>query len=192
MRHVDMKRKYPTPWPWLAGLGVLALIIWGVTSLLAAPNEEDPAIEAAGAAEHDVVPALIPRPPHPVGSSTVQARDVRDLYPLELDDAGTLARAEGEVLATGSEGFWILAGSEVIRVDSRRPVRRGQVIEVEGVLQETSAEPTDRIADEVLSRSGASGVWTVARTIKLVERDDARPTEPDDAHMAGQGEADPS
>jgi hypothetical protein len=169
MQHLDLKRKQPTAWPWLAGVAILALMVWGVTSLLAAPQAEpDVAVDAVEVEE--LTPAAIPAPPHPPGSSTVSVHELSELAPLDLEDAGVVARAEGEVVATGTRGFWLLAGSDIIRVDSDQLVRRGQAITVEGVLQESDGARTEQIAAEVLSRFGHSAEHRVVSVVKLVER----------------------
>jgi hypothetical protein len=169
MRHMHIERKRTTAWPWVAGLAVLAVIAWGVTSLLAAPHDDE---EPAGntVAEEAVEPVPIPLPPNPL-STTPAVRAVQELAPLDLEDVGQEVRAEGEVVATGTDGYWLLDGSEVIRVDSDRLVRKGQIVTVEGVLQaDEDSERTDRIAREVLSRNGLASEWRVARSVKLVAR----------------------
>ncbi len=166
MQLYDFKSKRVSAWPWLLGLTALALIAWGVTSLLAAPQDELADVDEA-ALEEELPPTAIPQPPHPAGTSTVAARDVRQLIPLDIDDAGELVRAEGEVVATGTDGFWMLVDSDVLLVSSARMVRKGERVAVEGVLQETDGERTERIASEVLSRNSQARDWRVVQEVKL-------------------------
>jgi HAMP domain-containing protein len=175
MRHLDMKTKQTTAWPWLAGLVILGLVVWAATSLLAAPVEE---LESAGeaAAEEELSPAVLPMPANPIGITPVH--DTRELAPLSEDHVGQRVTAEGEVLATGTAGFWILAGSEVIRVDSEQVVRRGQTVRVHGTLRADDPGPTDRIAEEVISRSPMAGDWRVVHGVKLVEEEEEEPATP--------------
>jgi hypothetical protein len=174
MRQLDMKRKQTSAWPWLAGLVMLGLVVWATTSLLA-PKADEIDETADAAVEVELSPAPLPMPANPIGVTPL--RSIQELAPLGQDDVGQRVRAEGEVLATGTEGFWILAGSEVIRVESDRQVRQGQAVEVEGTLREEPPERTDQIASEVLSRRPQSEEWNVARGLKLVEQRDESSTE---------------
>lgn len=164
MRHVDMKRRQTTPWPWLAGLVMLGLVVWAVTSLLAAAPEEPAPV--ADAAEEELSPASLPMQVNPIGVSPV--RDVSELAPLDEDDIGQRLRAQGEVLATGNGGFWMLALSQVIRVDSEQVVRKGQMVEVHGTLHAQDPRRTEQIAAEVLSRGAQTDGWHVVSSVKLV------------------------
>jgi hypothetical protein len=172
MRQLDMKRKQTSSLPWLAGLVILGLVVWAVTSLLAAaPEEVGPTADAAY--EDELTPAPLPMQVNPIGVTPV--RDVTELAPLDQEDVGQRLRAEGEVLATGTAGFWMLAGSEVIRVDSEQIVRKGQTVQIQGTLREDDPEMTEQIAAEVLSRSPQPNEWRVVRGVKLVEERDATP-----------------
>jgi hypothetical protein len=174
MRQLDMKRKQTSAWPWLAGLVVLGLAVWAATSLLA-PKAEELDTTADAAVEDVLSPAALPMPANPVGITPL--RSVDELAPLSQDDVGQRVRAEGEVLATGTAGFWMLAGSDVLRVESGRTVRLGQTVEVQGTLQEEPPERTDQVASEVLSRRPQAEGWNVARGLKLVEEREEASTE---------------
>jgi hypothetical protein len=168
MPYVPIDRKRPTAWPWLAGIAVLAVAIWGATVLLAAP-EDDPDTPAALVPEDTLAPSPIPMPPAPIRDMGA-GRSIEELIPLSEEHAGEVVRAEGEVVATGTTGFWLVAGGYVLRVDSDRTVRRGESVAVQGVLQPADeAERTDEIASEVLARDPAAESWEVVRTMKLVE-----------------------
>lgn len=164
--HIDIERKRPARWPWLLGLVCLALVVYGVTSLLAAADQDEPQVAVPTAAD-TVPPAAIPVPPNPVVLNRV--RSPEELAPLGEEHVGEALRVEGEVLATGTTGFWVLAGIEVLRVDSDRAVRKGEVVTIEGTLEPAVDERTDEIASEVLSRSPRAEAWGVVRTVKLVD-----------------------
>jgi hypothetical protein len=172
MRHLNIHKKRRTAWPWAAGVVILGMIVWSVTALLAAPEREtvvvtDPAVDS-------LPPALIPAPPNPVRSTAIQS--LAALSPLDEEDAGHEVRAEGEVVATGTTGFWILVGSEVIRVDSHQMVRRGDTVAVQGRLDPLeNVERTDRVAAEVLTRDPRSDQWTVVRSLRLIAEGNGTP-----------------
>ncbi len=167
MRRIDVEKKQPTRWPWLLGVGVLALALWGITVLSRAPEEEE--VQPAGITTPDTLPpALIPSRP---GAVAPHAQDEagRAVSDFSEADIGEVARVAGEVVATGHNAFWVLAGSHVLRVDSERRVRRGDSISVEGTIRPADGETTDRMASEVMSRQGDNDNWTIVRTLKLVD-----------------------
>lgn len=167
MKRIDVEKKRPTRWPWLLGVGVLALVLWGVTVLSSAPEEEE--AEPAGITTPDTLPpALIPSRPAAIGPQG-RDEDGRSVSEFDEDDIGEVARVAGEVVATGHNGFWILAESHVLRVDSEARVRRGDSVSVEGTIRPTDGEATDRMAAEVMSRQGDFADWTIVRTLKLVD-----------------------
>lgn len=166
--HIDIERKRPATWPWLLGLVVLGFVVYGVTSLLAAADEEDMRVAVPTAAD-TLPPAAIPTPPNPVVLDRV--RSVEELAPLGTEHVGEVIRVEGEVLATGTTGFWILAGLDVLRVDSNRTVRKGEVVTVEGTIEPAAEERTEEIAVEVLSRTPRAEDWGVVESVKLVDSD---------------------
>jgi hypothetical protein len=166
MRYRDIIRKETSRAPWLAGLAVLVLVVWGVTALLGAPTEEEAPV-AAPTAEDTLRPLAIPQAPQSPGAAAA----ARGAEVDALDEArvGEMARLEGEVVATGTTGFWVLAGTSVVRVDSEREVRKGEYVIVEGTIRPADDERTDQIATEVLSRSPRSNGWEVVRAVKLVD-----------------------
>lgn len=168
MRHLDIERKRTSAWPWVAGFAIFAVIAWGVTALLAAP-EEDVVPPGAVVAEDTLAPAPIPMPPAPVRDMGA-GRSIEELIPLSEEHAGEVVQAEGEVVATGSTGFWIATAGHVLRVDSDRAARKGESVAVRGVIQPADAEErTDQIAAEVLSRDPAAESLQVVHIVKLVE-----------------------
>lgn len=167
MRRIDVEKKRPARWPWLLGVGILALVLWGVTVLLRAPVEE--VVEPAGLTTPDTLPpALIPSRPTAIGPRG-QDEAGRDISQLGEDDIGESARVAGEVVATGNDVFWILSGSHVLRIDSQRRARRGDSMSVEGILRSADGEMTERMATEVMSRHEDFDSWTMVRSLKLVD-----------------------
>lgn len=166
-RYKEVRRKRTSIWPWVGGVIFVALIAWGVTGILAAPGGDEDLPDVL-LAEDTLPPVTIPTPPQPVREQE-RVRGVEDLAPLDDQHVGEEVRAEGEVVATGTDGFWIVVGTEVIRVDSERAVRRGDVVRVVGSLQPDDGARTDRIVSEVLSRTPRAQDWRVVRSPKLVE-----------------------
>jgi hypothetical protein len=167
MRRIDVEKKRAARWPWLLGVVVLALVLWGVTVLSRAPEEE--VIEPAGVTTPDTLPpALIPSRPTAIGPQR-QEETGRAVSDFTEADIGEVARVAGEVVATGHNAFWVLAGSHVLRVDSEQRVRRGDTVSVEGTIRPADGEATDRMASEVMSRQGDFADWTIVRTLKLVD-----------------------
>lgn len=173
MQRVHVRKKRPTIWPWVMGLAVLAVVIWSVTSLLAAPQDDEEDVVVPAPAD-TVVPSPIPAPPHPVPGTG--AATLASLAPIGEEHVGESVRAEGEVVATGTTGFWMVVGSEMIRVDSGLTVRRGQSVTVDGTIQTAEDERTDQIFEEVVSRNPQAENWRVVRTVKLVDRNGGEPT----------------
>lgn len=167
MQHMDIRKKRRSNWPWLAGVIVFALLAWGVTSLLSADEPATDPEAVADSAADDAAPAEIPMPPRaPYTGPSSPTLD--ELAPLGPGVERKQAHANGEVVATGTDGFWLLAEGRVIRVDSPRHVRRGDTVMVEGTLQAADPDRTDRIVDAVLQRDPSSREWTVVRKLKLV------------------------
>ncbi len=167
MQHTDISRKQRSNWPWLAGLVVLGLLGWGVTTLLSAdePNGSPP--ETADSAADVTLPAEIPMAPRAAyqGSSSPS---LAEFAPLDGRAEHKQAHASGKVVATGSGVFWLLSGSRIIRVDSPHHVRRGQTVTAEGTLESTDPERTNEIAAAVLARDPEARQSTLVRTLKLV------------------------
>lgn len=173
MRRLDVEKKRTTGWPWVLGVGVLALLLWGATILLRADPEPEPP-DIGVTAEDTLPPALIPSPSG--GGAAPQGGTRSGAEPaLGEDQIGETVRTQGEVVATGNEAFWILAGSRVLRVDSPRRARSGDTVSVEGTLREADTEMTDRMASEVLSRHPDFDSWTVLRSLRVVEEGTTSP-----------------
>ncbi len=169
MPRIDVEKKRATRWPWLLGLGLLALVFWGVTVLSRAPVEEEPV--PAGITTPDTLPpALIPS--NPATAAPQATQQPPRVGSLDEGDIGRVTRVEGEVVATGDDVFWVLSGSHVLRVDSDRRARRGDSIAVEGTVRSTDGAMTDRMASEVMSRNADFESWTLIRSLKLVEERD--------------------
>ncbi|HUG39680.1 MAG TPA: hypothetical protein VMM12_04310 [Longimicrobiales bacterium] len=172
MARLDLERKRKTAWPLVAGVAVLALIIWGVTALLTEEPDAEPEMTVP-TVEDTRSPAAVPAPPDadPELTGTEAARAVEEIAPLGEEDVGQTVRVAGEVVATGNEAFWLLAGKDVVRVDSGRHVRKGDTVSIEGTLRPADPATTDLIASDVLSRHPASSEWNVVRAIKVVEEE---------------------
>lgn len=165
MARIDVEKKRVTAWPWVVGLVILVGLGWGITVLLA-PEPTEP--EVAAAEFHEGQPAAVPAPPEE-GDLTDAARPAGEVAPFGEDDVGQTVDMEGAVVATGNAGFWLLAGSDVLRVDSDRRVRKGDTLEVSGTLAPADPQRTDEIVSSVLNRHPDAGTFRVIRVVKLVE-----------------------
>lgn len=184
MRRIDVMKKRPSRWPWALGVVILGLALWGATVLLR-PPAEDEGPELPPTAADTLPPAEIPltrggaRPaPEPPSLS--------ELMPLDEEHVGETVKVEGDVVATGNDAFWILAGSHVVRVDSRRRARKGESLSVEGALRAADADTTDRMAEQVLSREPGSESWTIISAFKVVE-EGADESDEDAENASGEG-----
>lgn len=164
MQRVDISRKRPTPWPFVAGLIVLAVVGWGVTVLLP-PEPEPPPPEVPPSALDSMPPATIPAPPNDPNATA----GITALAPLDARDLGRRVHASGSVVATRSGGYWLLVDGWVIQVESSRGVQPGDSLDVEGRLRESDAEPGRRIADEVVADNPDAASWRIVDRVKLVE-----------------------
>lgn len=180
MRHIDVSKKRPSHWPWVIGVIVLGLALWGATVLLAPPADDD-GPELPVTAADTLPPSSIP---HAQGGARAMPEppSLSELMPLDEDDVGETVQVEGEVVATGNDAFWIMADSRVIRVDSRQRARKGDTLTVRGVLQPADDETTDRVVTQVLAREPGSAGWTIINMLKLVEGD------PDEAESDEEGD----
>lgn len=176
MAKLKVERKRKTVWPLIGGLAVLVLVLWGITGLLTEDADTGPEVTVP-TVEDTYPPAAIPGPPdlEPAQTGTDAARRVDEVAPLGEEDIGQLVRVAGEVVATGNDAFWILAGDEVVRVESPRVVRKGDTLSIAGTLRPADPSKTDRISD-VLSRHPSSDEWSVVTSVKLVEDDGAAAT----------------
>lgn len=169
MARLDIERKRKTLWPWLAGVVALLLILMGITTLMQEDAETEPEV-VVPTVEDTYPPAAVPAPPNeePVGAATDAARGVEEIAPLGEEDVGQTVRLAGEVVATGNDVFWLLAGADLLPVESDRRVRKGDTVSLEGTLRPADPNRTDRMSD-ILERHPASAGWNVVRVIKLVE-----------------------
>lgn len=167
MRKIDVEKKRATKWPWLLGVVLLALVVWGATVLLRPPAEEEgPDLPVTTA--DTLPPSAIPSSSGGA-SAAPRAQSLARLMPLGEEDIGQTVQVEGEVVATGNNAFWMVSGSSVLRVDSYRRARKGDSLSVRGVLQSAEEALTDQMATDVLSRDPAAERWTVIRSLKLVD-----------------------
>ena len=171
MAKLKVERKRKTAWPLLLGVLVLALVLWAITGLLTEDDDAGPDVTVP-TVEDTYPPAAIPAPPdlEPANTGADAARQVDEVAPLGEEDIGQLIRVAGEVVATGNDAFWILAGDEVVRVESPRVVRKGDTLSIAGTLRQADPSRTNRISD-VLDRHPAADAWSVVTSVKLVEDD---------------------
>ncbi len=102
------KRKVPF-WPWIVGLVVAAVIVYGISNLVTSKAinvmpVDSTAIAAGGA------PGGGDTPPPPLPSSSLEA-----LLPLGVEDLTQRVAVNGEVVGSPSaDGFWVLSDENVV------------------------------------------------------------------------------
>jgi hypothetical protein len=79
---IKVERKSPSVWPWIIGLLILALLVWGLTELMTGNTDpvlpetaDSPAVQAA---EPAPFPESVSAPPGPAGS-TVTVPDAQGM-----------------------------------------------------------------------------------------------------------------
>lgn len=167
MRRIDVEKKRVTRAPWLLGLVVLGLALWGVTILLRPPAEPEPP-EVGVTASDTLPPALIPMDPARLPGSSPERGSTPGVT-LSEEHVGETVRVQGEVVATGGDTFWILVDSRALRVASPRRPRRGDRVSVSGTLREVDGATLDRGMADAMARHPDFDRWTVVRTVELVE-----------------------
>ena len=169
MARTDVEKKRKTAWPVVMGVVILVLAFWGITTLLTEDDDTEPEVTVP-TVEDTQPPAAVPAPPDvdPEVTGTEASRSGDEVTPLGEEDVGQTVRLDGEVVATGNDAFWLLAGGEVLRVDSRRLVRKGDTVSIAGVLRPADPAKTDKVS-EFLADHPRSSDWSLVREIKLVE-----------------------
>lgn len=165
--------------PWLAGLAILAGLIWAISWLL------DTQQIGGQAMEDEVMPATASAPTIPAEpASSMAPVPLADLLPLGPEDDGFRVTIRGTVVAEPiGTGFWVLTDEdEVIFAQATRSVASGQDIEMTGTLHQVStAEGAARAAEAELR--GAAG-WKVHHNLYLAA--DANPASGLPSHAANQ------
>jgi hypothetical protein len=140
------RRRGPSLWPWLAGLIVLALLIWAIAELVNTDRDNQTMVEA------DTLGALVSTAPMQTapgpgdGESAMPATPkagagpapLQDLMPLGIQDAGQQVTADGIVVSRAARGgFWMnVGGNTVLWVSGNlRVVPRQAVQGVTGTLR---------------------------------------------------------
>ncbi len=155
------RRRGPSLWPWLIGLVVLALLIWGIAELVNTDrdNQTMAAEDTAGAAGATAAPAASGAPagaqpgPGAADDSAAPGTDstgspadraaagpapLQDLMPLGIQDAGQQVTASGIVVSKADRGgFWLdVGGNAVIWVNDTLKVTPRQTVQgITGTLR---------------------------------------------------------
>ncbi len=164
------ERNQPTLLPWLIGLVVLGLLMWGIAELVNTDRDNETMAEAdsAGPAATAVAPGAAPPPaaapaaaPAAEQPGGVAPEPVGALMPLGIQDVGQRVSAAGVVLGTpAGEGFWLRTENRaLIWVRSSQRVKSGQVVQETGTLQQTNpGEPGAALDAEVESAVAKQGL----------------------------------
>ncbi len=162
MQHTDIRKKRRSYWPWVPGVVVLALLLWGVTGLLSDDGPADSPTASADSAADFTRPARIPAPPRaPFRGPSSPSLD--QLAPLDQSAVNKQAHATGRIVAIDDDGAWLRTGSRIIRVAPPRGLGRGDSVTVEGRLRSAAGEAaaTAIAGDTALQQA-------VVRRLKLV------------------------
>ena len=137
-----VRRPGPTLRPWLIGLVVLALLIWGIAELVN-EDRDNATMAQADSEDGSVAPAVAPVAVAPSATAAATAAPAAEqapavtpaplaaLVPLGTQDVGQRVSATGEVLTLPAHGgFWLRTDNQaVIWVRSPQPVRPGQQVQ---------------------------------------------------------------
>lgn len=150
--------------PWLAGLVILAALIWGISWLLDTQQLDRTAAEdeAEGTATAATTTAAL------AGSASNAAPvPLAELLPLGPEDDGFRVIVRGSVVADPiAEGFWILTDEdEVIFARTMQPATSGQDLKLIGTLHQVAAAEGGAWAAEARLREAAG--WKVHRNLYL-------------------------
>lgn len=111
MQHIDVSKKRPARWPWLLGIGLLVLVIWGVTVLLRPDPAPEPPATVPTAAD-TLPPAMIPSESR--GAAPRRDRETPGDDTISANGVGERGWREGEALATAGDVLWIPAGADAV------------------------------------------------------------------------------
>ncbi len=158
------KRQGPSVIPWLVGLVVLALLIWGIAALVNTRKTTRAAEAPPGTQpETPAAPAAMPAPGAPEGTAV----ELSSLLPLGPEDVGQRVSARGVVVGkpTGT-GFWLRSGNDVLWVESGAKAQPGQQLTgLTGTLEQaTPAESSQRVQEAALQPESG---WTLQKTLYL-------------------------
>jgi hypothetical protein len=159
--------------PWLAGMVLLAGVIWGISWLLDTQQIEGAAAddEVAGGAPSTAVAAAPGGMP-----SNAAAVPLADLLPLGPEDDGFRVKVRGTVVAEPiTEGVWILTDEdEVLFALTAKPAASGQDLTLTGTLHQVAAAEGAARAAQAKLREAAG--WKVHHNLYLLADAPARDT----------------
>jgi hypothetical protein len=163
VRHVDIRKKRPSRWPWAVGVVALGLIVWGVTALLAPPRERQvPETETPADTQPPAALPLANQRARAIGSGTLEG-----LAPLGLEDRGMALSVDAEVLAGDDAGYWLLAAGRVIRFETSMSLEEGDSVRARGILRRFDRREAERMAHDALGRRPRTGEWSLVADLKL-------------------------
>lgn len=164
MADLNIVRKAgPTLWPWLIGLVVLGLLIWGISELVNTDRDNATMAEA----DADVSPVATGAVPGSGAQAVEQTPPVTPaplaaLMPLGTQDVGQRVSVTGEVLTNPADGgFWVRTENRaVIWVKGPQRVKEGQQVqEIVGTIQQVRAgQPGAALDAEIESSAAGKGV----------------------------------
>lgn len=156
-----VRKQGPTLWPWLIGLVVLGLLIWGIAELVNTDRDNQTMEEAD--ADGSVATAVAPgaAAPPPAAQPDLTPAPLAALEPLGTQDVGQQVSATGQVLTSAADGgFWLRTENRaVIWVRSPQRVKPGeQVQEMTGTLQQARGDSPATAPDADVVKAAGKGV----------------------------------
>lgn len=169
MADLNLERKRgPLLWPWLVGLVVLALLIWGIAELVNTDrdNQQMAQADSAGAATADgsgAGAAPAGGQAAPAAEQTVGVTPLGALVPLGIQHAGQRVMATGQVLSKPANGgFWLRSeGNALVWVKSSLSVKQGQQApDLTGTLERARPADVQEWMKELPAEVGKGAVVT--------------------------------
>lgn len=159
MADINVERKRPSIWPWIIGLLVLALAIWGVAELVEDEGgAEEQAVAQVEEWQPEVEPAAVPAPADE--DATASERPLDELAPLDVEDVGQRVRVSGEAVSVTPKGFWLLSGRDLLFVATAQEVAEGDQVRASGTLREVQDV-------DALALPGGDDGWRIVDVLRL-------------------------
>lgn len=139
MADLNIERTKRNPvWPWLLGLLVLAVLVWGISQLIRTRPQATAAVVDSAAAAPDSAARADSAAAPSAAEAGVGPAPLSAILPLGPEDVGQRVAASGQIVATITEhGFWLKAADgNLVWVATDQKMKGGpQVNEILGVVK---------------------------------------------------------
>lgn len=167
MAEIELQKKRPSIVPWIIGLVILVLLIWGLLQLVDREEEEVVADESA-----------VPLTPAPA-IATVEIIPVRVIVTTPADYAGQQVSGTAQVAEVVSDrGFWIEQEGQRLFVIIDEPVpetidiNAGQTVQLTGTVYTSLDQVQGQMEEQTRRVAGEQRLFLFARAadVKITER----------------------